>query len=202
MADVYFETARNSELIFTYQRRHLCSSIQPTREAQAWIAHHQKQWRDCRTIIVLGLGCGYHVRALKMATDARVLVLEPSREVIQAALRVHPLDLNESDLFHLPTTEAVAGILPIAEATKNSYCVLVHEPSAFAHPSLYLETKEFLLGRKASGLRWLFQNRGVEMPAIDETEMNLKTVAPILDRQLAGELPLQPALQALRELIA
>jgi|GEM_PF-4752159 len=202
MPDVHFETARNSELIFTYQQRHLCSSIHPTREAQQWASYHQAKWRECRSIIVLGLGCGYHVRALKMATDARIVVLEPSREVIQAALRVHPLDLSESELLHWNSVESVTAFSALAEATKNSYAVLVHEPSAFANPSLYLETKEFLLGRKENGLRWLFQNRGVEMPAIEESEMNLKTLEPVLEKQLNGELPLQPALQALRELIA
>lgn len=203
MSDIHFETARNSELIFTLRGRHLCSSIHPTKEAQQWIAHHHSLWHECRSIIVLGLGCGYHVRALKMSPDAKVLVLEPSRDVIQAALRVHPLDLSEAELFHWTSVNDITVVPALVEATKQSYAVLLHEPSAFSNPDLYTETKEFLLGRKEQGLRWLFHNRGVEMPAMSETrEINFKTLDFLWHKQLQGEAPVQPTMQALRELIA
>jgi hypothetical protein len=181
MSSIHFSTARNSELIFTTGDRHLCSSIHPTREAQQWIAHHQAKWRDCRSILVVGLGCGYHVRALKMAAgpETCVLALEPSREVIQAALRVHPLDLSETDLVQWSSIEDIKKSSVLTEATLRSYAVLLHEPSAFANPAQYQEAKDFLLGRQEEGLRWLFANRGVN-----------------------EESPLSPAMHALQELIA
>ena len=193
MSEVHFETAKNSELIFTVSGRHLCSSVHPTKEAQQWISYHQALWQNCRTIVVLGLGCGYHVRALKNATDADVVVLEASREVIQAALRVHPLDLRESEIVHWSSVEVLKASKALIAATKSSYAVLIHEPSAFGNPELYSQTKEFLLGRKSDGLRWLFENRGLPAPVfIESEELNIKALDSVW---------VSPAMQALRELV-
>jgi len=203
MSEVHFETAKNSELIFTLAGRHLCSSVQPSREAQQWISYHQSLWENCQTVIVLGLGCGYHVRALKMATDANILVLDSSRAVIEAALRVHPLDFRDSDIIFWDSVQNLSFSKPLIAATKNAYAVLIHEPSAFENPDLFLTTKAFLLGRKAEGLRWLFQNRGLPIPEfIDGTEINMTTLDGVWHRQLAGNEHSQPVMQALRELIA
>jgi hypothetical protein len=203
MPDIHFETAKNSELIFTSGGRHLCSTIHPTKEARQWIAHHESLWKNCRTIIVLGLGCGYHVRALKMInTPARVFVLEPSQEIMQAALKIHPFDLGQSEIAIWKNRKDLEDNYHLRNITKKSYAVLTHEPSAFANPEFYADAKQFLLGRDTAGLRWLFENREMAAPEISEPqEISIKTLDPLWQKQLAGEEPLQPVMHALRELI-
>src|SRR6516162_293586 len=107
MRSIEFSMAKNSELTFTVDGRHLCSSINPSKEAKSWVVHHEKYWKNCETVIVVGLGCGYHVRALQIAGCPHVIAVEPSKGVISAALRVHPLDLQESNLVHLDSPEGV-----------------------------------------------------------------------------------------------
>lgn len=204
MPEIHFETAKNSELIFTVNGRHLCSSVHPTKEARQWIAHHESLWRDCRGVIILGLGCGYHVRAMKMAAPAtRIFVLEPSQEIVQAALRIHPFDLNPSDIATWNAIGDLRTNRPLMDITKNSYAVLIHEPSAFQQGALYSDAKQFLLGRNLAGLQWLFQNREFSIPdLVEQGPVTIKTLDPVWQKQLTGEETLQPVMQALRELIA
>ncbi len=137
MSDLFFSMAKNSELIFTRKGKHLCSCVHPTREAHQWVSHHQSRWNNSESVIVLGLGCGYHVRALKAAASAAIYVLEPDPEVIKGALRIHPLDLQESQIFKLDAPDSARNFPALAAATGRSYCLLLHEPSAFAHASLF-----------------------------------------------------------------
>lgn len=203
MPEIHFATAKNSELIFTSDGRHLCSSVRPTKEAQNWFNHHQGLYQNCRSVFVLGLGCGYHVRALRMSGEFNVIVLENSHDIVQAALKVHPLDLRESDIVVWNDIADIVNVKSVQAATQNSYAVLIHEPSAFSNPALYSTTKEFLLGRTKNGLQWLFQNRDWEVPELGEpTEINLTCLDGILEMQRSGARPVQPAMQALRELIA
>ena len=205
MADVQFGFAKNSELIFTLKGRHLCSSINPTREAHQWASVHQESWKDCDAIIVLGIGCGYHVRALQGISQAQVVAIDPNQEVVAAALRVHPLDLKETEALALDSTSKFEKCLPLEQATRKSYAVLVHEPSAASHPELFTELKDFLLGRRAEGLQWLFRNRGLAAPRLSDFEgdtgVSLKTLDALWRRQISGQENLSPLLQALRELI-
>lgn len=205
MSEIHFLMARNSELVFTLDGRHLSSAINPTREAHQWVSHHQSQWKDRESVIVLGLGCGYHVRALKAATAAQVLVLEPDLGVIKSALRVHPFDLQESQIFRLEDASSLRRHPALQEATKRSYCVLTHEPSAFLYRELFGTAKQFLLGRQREGLIWLFKNRGFQLPAdfdiAANSDVSLKTLDSLWTQQLEGRADLVPLMQALRELI-
>jgi hypothetical protein len=204
MSEVQFEFAKNSELIFTMNGRHLCSSFNPTREAHQWATFHQPQWKDCEAIVVLGVGCGYHIRALQSLSKAQVVALDSNPSIVAAALRVHPLDLKDSDT--IAVEEVSSSILPALEqATRKPYSVLIHEPSAFARPEWFSSTKDFLLGRNPKGLQWLFKTRGLSAPRLSDFEgecgVSLKTLDTLWTRQVLGQENLSPLMQALRELI-
>ena len=128
-----------------------------------------------------------------------------SESVVAAALRVHPLDLKETEALALDSTSKFEKCLPLEQATRKSYAVLVHEPSAASHPELFTELKDFLLGRRAEGLQWLFRNRGLAAPRLSDFEgdtgVSLKTLDALWRRQILGQENLSPLLQALRELI-
>lgn len=180
-------------MIFTVDGRHLCSTVDPSKEAEQWDQHHASRTAACKAIIVLGIGCGYHLRALKKKSRSiRVIGVESSKPVQAAALQVHPLDLHSDEFVDSADHQIVR------EATREPYAVLVHEATAFGDPTLY-QTRNFLLGRTPSGLRWLFQNRGWEIPdagKFEEGLLSLKSLDPVLPTAN------QPFLLALRELIA
>jgi hypothetical protein len=203
MSEIEFLVAKNSELVFKVAGRHLASAFNPTKEAHGWINHHQEIWRDCETIIVLGVGCGYHLRALKSASGAKILALDRDKKIIQAALRIHPLELSESEVAVLAPLTEISAHPAFIQATRGSYAVLVHEASAFVRPELYQSAKDFLLGRTAEGLRWVLQNRGQKVGdlPVQADLYSLKNLDFILKKQIEGELPLWPLAHAVRELI-
>lgn len=204
MSDLHFETARNSDRIFSCGGRHLCSTVDPTREADQWVQAQAGLIGGCQSVIVLGLGCGYHVRALKRLNEFRVHVLETSEEVIHAAFKIHPLDLFPGDVLPLPDLESLFENEEIKDASRESFAVVLHEPSLALNPTLYHQTRDFLLGRHPKGVRWLFVNRGWEAPRLEELSeglLSLKGLDPFLDRQSRGEIAPLPLLLALRELI-
>jgi hypothetical protein len=187
MSDVHFLFAKNSELIFTVDGRHLCSSVNPTKEAQQWTTNHQDHWKDCGAVIVLGLGCGYHVRALRTATHLEVVAVETDPAVISAALRVHPLDLKESEIVSFAEESDLTQSDALIRATRKSYAVVLHDASIFTKRSQMLAVRRFLLGRQKDGLEWLFKNRN--LPFTGHTQ-NFSAASPDL-----------PIWNALRELI-
>lgn len=199
MSELGFTLAKNSELIFTDQGRSLCSQVNPTREAHQWVSHHEASWRDREAIIVLGVGCGYHLRALAAAANVAVFGCDLNCAHIAGALRIHPLDLREANLIHFTKTEDLASNNALRNVTQKSFAVLLHEPTAFVHSDSYRRAKHFLLGRTADGLAWLFENRGLGKLSFIESDTGNLVSLKNVDAQVS---PAQPLLHALRELIA
>jgi hypothetical protein len=196
-----FSLAKNSELIFTQQGRHLASSVHPTREAHQWVAHHEAQWKDAETILVLGIGCGYHLRALASTSKKRVIGCDINKDFVRGALRIHPLDLKESEMCLFENLNDLEHNTALTKATQTSYAVLVHEASVFANRPLFQEAQHFLLGRTRAGLQWLFANRGLGELNFQEEQganlLSLKSIDSVLEDKAQA-----PLLNALRELIA
>lgn len=65
----------------------------PLAEARRWVAEQLEApgRAGAACFIVLGFGAGYHVDALARASSARVVVIEPSVEVLRAALTLNDL---------------------------------------------------------------------------------------------------------------
>lgn len=78
----------------------LCSAIDPEREAERWAA--AVDTARARYLVVFGLALGHHLEALRRRTDLPVLVLEPSLEVIRAALEQRPLALERVRIVCTP----------------------------------------------------------------------------------------------------
>lgn len=157
--DVQFQTAKNSELTFTVRGKHLSSAYKPSVEARQWVQSQAPRWEGRRGVIVFGMGCGYHIACLKKNFTGQVVVLEKFEAVIQAALRVHPLDLDEQMVIHDNSPEETARAA-LKEAVRSDYAVIEHAPSVSLDPAFYREMKNFFLGRTRPGLEWLMSCRG------------------------------------------
>jgi hypothetical protein len=201
--DIHFGFAKNSELTFTVDGRHLCSSHNPTREAQSWVIDHRAELENCEGVIVLGVGCGYHIRALMTTLQIQVVVVEAHRSIAEASLRAHPLDLSEANVVVAADLTTVRESRVLKTLTTKSYAVIGFEPSFAQSPEFYRAARTFMLGRSVEGLAWLFGNRGMSLPHRIENRggVSLKALDGDLQLQREGRAPLQPLLQALRELI-
>ena len=79
----------------------LCSAVDPLREAERWAVGVELS-REPHYLVVFGLALGHHIEALRRRTDAPLLVLEPSLEVIRVALEQRPLALERVRIVNTP----------------------------------------------------------------------------------------------------
>lgn len=195
MSEIRFELAKNSEMIFTVDGRHLCSAVDPSHEAKQWVSNHKTRISGAETILIVGVGCGYHIREMKKIVHPRRLIgIDAEQSILDATMRAHSLDLYQDDLILFAPAHPV-----LAESVRQPFSVLLHEPSGFANPKLN-EIRNFILGRTITGLPWLFRNRGWSAPR-PQCPVNRLLSLKNLDDYLQTESTAQPWLRALRELI-
>ena len=93
----------------------------------------------------------------------------------------------------------------VSQAVKGSYAVLLHEPSSVRNPELYERAKNYLLGRSAKGIRWIFEARGLtidEKSKFDDDDLlSLKNLDGVWQNNASMDSPITPLMRALRELI-
>jgi len=96
----------------------LCSVIDPQREAERWAAGVDTS--GAGYLMVFGLALGHHLEALRRRTDLPLLVLEPSLEVIRAALALRPLELERVRVVNTPVElrEHLAAVLCRGDVVK------------------------------------------------------------------------------------
>jgi hypothetical protein len=80
--------------------RALCSTIDPQREARLWALAQDID--QVEIIVLYGLGNAYHLEALRERCDKPIAILEPSREVIRAALSHRLLPHSGIRVFDAP----------------------------------------------------------------------------------------------------
>ena len=98
-----------------------------------------------KPILVVGVGCGYHVRALLDAGHS-VAVIEPDRCVAKCALDAA---LADSDvLLHVGEPEALLGAPRFREIIERGAQVLVHPPTERLHPQ-YVDAARNVIARAA-----------------------------------------------------
>jgi hypothetical protein len=111
----------------------LCSRTDPEAEAEAW-ATAAPGVDSARWVVVFGLALGEHLRALRRRTRCPLVVVEPSLEVIRAALSTQPLAVDDLVLVDNPTAlrEHLARELDTGEVV----ALLVWPPYRRAFPEL------------------------------------------------------------------
>ena len=134
--------------------RLLASRFDPMREARNWLAQRGPFLSQVRTVFVLGLGSGYHIKALLERTSARILVLEACPEIARNAAQIFAFDEQRVRIEHVSETRSVRGIESVRAAAANSFVVLVHPASYTLKPSLYEECRTTLLARDWGNLTW------------------------------------------------
>ena len=97
----------------------LCSALDPVREAERWASSVEPS--NAKYLVVFGLALGHHIEALRRRIDLPVLVLEPSLEVIRAALERRPLELERVRIVCTPVElrDHLASILTRGDVVES-----------------------------------------------------------------------------------
>jgi hypothetical protein len=189
--------------------RYVCSSIDPAKEANDWVHKLSRRLKDMKTVIVLGVGCGYHlVQLRKSVPGATILALDFNRELIEFSEATHSTDWAGIRNVCLSDFENVAECSEICNAIKESYAVVKFAPVTLHDPASYREVEVFLLGRSWSGFQFitrernrfsgLFQNTVHALPVDSNSLLSIKSLCERLSPNECRESML---LRALRELV-
>jgi hypothetical protein len=154
------ETASDGLKIIRRDGRLLASRIDPRREAEEWVGRRRVLLEDVKTIFVLGLGAGYHVLALTAVTAARVLVIEPDAELVEAARTIHSFDPARVEFETASSPGGLRASERVRAAVRDSFLVLEHAPSRAADPEFYGAAFALLNGRDWGALTWQWRLKG------------------------------------------
>jgi len=148
----------------------LASSIDPVREAQQWSEAVRTTAETNVTIVVLGLGCGYHVAELLSSNPkSSLLVVECDHEVKERALQFCPGLAGVSIVVEPDWMKLVEHSL-VRDALGGLYQVVKHSPSLAigARETEYFSAVEgMLLGRDKLSFLVLLKTRPEILSLLD-----------------------------------
>ena len=102
------DTSKNNSPIFTWEDRYLCSRVDPQKEAQEWLTSRSEQINSSKYIVVLGLGCGYHIlQLINNFPTKKILVIETEKTIINVFKRNFPIESSAVELLHIDDEESL-----------------------------------------------------------------------------------------------
>ena len=166
---IHSETSRSGHVILKKDGRLLASSFDPLREAQVWArqAARSPGFEQAETLIVLGLGCGYHVATLAAHPKA-IVVVEPNIEIAKATLEIFSFENNVKVLVE-PLARQLLSHREIARALKTPTAVLQHQPSLSCDPAFYESAQAIFLSRDMASFLMHLRGRPELYASLDET---------------------------------
>jgi hypothetical protein len=166
-------SAETGEKVLRFQGRLLASRFDPRREAREWIASRKKFLGKVRSVFVLGLGSGHHIGELLEATQAKIVVLEASADILQASFDLKAFDSGRVSLHHISSARNLRKIEEVKAAVTQSFIVMTHAPSFSLFPEIYKDCQTQLIARDWGNLNWQWKLRGAadfdRTPRIDGT---------------------------------
>lgn len=188
----------------------LSSRIDPRQEAKSWLESRRELLLGVRTIVVLGLGSGYHIEELLSATTADILVIENNSLLIAAFSdapdRADLLKSSRVTVAQVSNLREVRQDRQIRAAASRSFIVLDFPASVNRDREFYRSVRELLLGRHWGSLTWQWQLKSKSTlhhnPRVESSDQPLT----ILDLEKTDFVQNRPErermlVKALRELV-
>ncbi|MCM2283006.1 MAG: hypothetical protein NDI61_14285 [Bdellovibrionaceae bacterium] len=173
------ETSRCGMPVITKDGRYLASSVDPVREAEAWAHDCRASLGGVKAVAILGLGSGYHVRAL-MAQEPQltILVIESDARVAEAVLRLMPeipakIVCVESDWSQLLDHERARAL------THIPFVVARHAPSCQFDCLFYQRAEALILARDRAGFFLQLRDRPALLRSVARDKLEAIPVGPI-----------------------
>jgi hypothetical protein len=164
--------SESGEPVARWQGLMLASLRQPVNEAQKWVAHNEALIQACEHLIVLGLGCGYHVFELqKQYPSKKIFVIEVSEELVQFCEQHFSLQIAEVEVIQIDSLHKLIGSARIQKALSQPYSIIEHKASVQPHRGFYKEIAALLKGRERNVFREHLQLRNSRQMLFDEKTM-------------------------------
>jgi len=153
--------ARNGQQIFKFKNRLLCSRVNPQGEAFEFIESQFARLEDVPNIFVVGLGCGYHVKALLERLPAkRLIVISANAYLLNQFKVLFPIESAMIEIIEVQDLRSFTESALVKEYVTKFYTTLVFQPATHTEPEIYSSIESMLLGRSEVAFRWLAQLRG------------------------------------------
>ncbi|MBI4697840.1 MAG: glycosyltransferase [Nitrospirae bacterium] len=125
----------------------LHSIYDPVSEAEAWVQYNREKFDSVPAVVVFGFGLGYHIRDMSASGGKEIIVFEPRKDILRAAME--HIDLTAL----LPKIKIVSG--PDVPRINNSFEILDHKPSTGLSPEYFkwLRARLMVLRKMKKGLR-------------------------------------------------
>lgn len=153
-------TAKSGDKVIRWQGRLLASRVDPSGEAREWFLRRLSFVTKVKSIFVLGAGSGFHLVELARRTPARILIIEPEMEIVDA---VKPLIAEfgaRVSWLSVGSARELRAIADVRTAVAASFVVLEHPPSLSLDRGFYRECSAQLLGRDWGSLSWQWKLKG------------------------------------------
>lgn len=145
---IVVETSRTGAPIMKVDGRALASAVDPLREAASWAKSVEATLAPGTAAIVIGVGCGYHVAALKvLCPRSQVVAIESSTEVAAKALEFNPGALKPGDVIVENDRLKLTEHANIRDAIGGVFVPVIHGPTAQLRPEWSSQMSAFLMAR-------------------------------------------------------
>jgi hypothetical protein len=158
-------TAKSGQPVIRWRGRLLASRLDPVHEAAEWFQKRAAFADKVKTVIILGAGSGYHIRECARRTGARILVIDPRAELIEAVKAVLDEVAARVQFVNVQAARELRSHSDIRAAVAASFIVLEHPASISLEKEFFRECSAQLIGRDWGNLNWQWSLKG--FPAFD-----------------------------------
>ena len=191
---IQVEAARNGKPVLKKNGRLLASSIDPSREAVAWVDGVCRAAGTHDMIVVLGLGCGYHVaELLARRPGSQVIAIENDPAVAAEALKFCP-ELSGATIIVQEDWKKLIDSQAVRDAIGGIYHIAIHGPTSQLEPEFVQAADAFLRGRDKLSFLLLLKARPELVGILDPEAIaklgpdpvSIKTVSQLFGPHAAG----------------
>ncbi len=201
--------AKDGQTILKLNGRQICTSLNPLREARDWVKKNSRRFAEMKTVIVIGVGCGFHLAEIRRRFEnTKIVALDFNQELIDFSAETHGLDLVGAELIKVGSVTEVAKNSTIRAAIAGSYAVVRFMPCTNQQLEQYNELECTMLGRNILGFKMVVGARArmgeifnpkVNMAAI--TSNPTVTIKSLFESLGPNETSESLMVRALRELV-
>lgn len=157
---VEFRVSRKNHRYFTLNGRHICSSVDPVEEAVNWVNGLEPSVSEANSIIVLGLGNGFHVVELEKAfPSSKIVVVETRMELVAPCQGIQGLSMSSADIIIAESLDILKAQSRLKRVLQGSYAVVQYRPVTNTDSSMYSDFFDLLIGRSQKAFEFQLMAR-------------------------------------------
>jgi len=155
MDGLEFINAKDGGFVPVLDGKALHSTVNPKLEAEKLVRDEIEHLSGVRTVVVLGLGGGYHVEELRKAVPATVLVIEAEKDIALAVQDKNPGLLEEVQVIAGLSPSLLATEKDVLKAMSGGFGFFKHPASLRMRPAYYKSVLQMLTSRAFGSLKTL-----------------------------------------------